>query len=700
MESGRLLKQRYRVVQRLGEGGNSTVYLCSDENVTGQQRAVKHLRQAKSQEFLREASLLAGLRHSNLPLIIDYFEEEDGLFLVMEYVEGVTLLDWVDSHGPPNEVQALKWGLVCAKTLEYLHSQSVLFRDLKPENILVEEGLELKLIDFGLARKTHEPSEGAGSVGYAAPEQWQNDQADTERADVYGLGATLFFLLTGHHPKPVYKAQVQQKLPSHLAPETEVLIKQLMEPVPGQRLENAREAAYRLASRLESLAPRKRRPRPEPPPLDSSSRWLSRILSLATTLFLVGVVLLVVPRGCTIATPPENLKEQARGHIARSQWTQAISLLDDFVTRNPGDAEAHVLRQNCLARLVDQKVITVGVITSLTGVDAVFGNELLAGVALAQQEYNQAQDSALVIEIRDDNSDPDQALEALDDLIDQDQIFAAVGPVSSQTALRLAQRLTEAHFPLLAPAASDPRVFEASSYLFSGADTQERRVEEILDFFVARGLTRAGVLIDSELFVSESGARYLDRNLEKRGGEVVVRQTYPWPLGDFRLDPRFKEVDFLFLADYRAPVVAELCRYLHKTVPDLPLASQTVAFSPELLERGGRATEGLVLSSYFPASPQNEQSERFLHRFQRTYEEEFPSHVTANAYDAVNLMLEGLTTVHDRDHMRDFLDSFGRTRAPYQGVGGVFAPGVVLNARPPYLVIIEDGSYRIIKEER
>jgi serine/threonine protein kinase len=215
---GSVLHERYRVVRVLGKGGMGAVYLVEDTKLYGKLWAVKELlerfvdaddRAESVAQFQQEAKLLVGLRHPNLPQIVDAFEQEGRHYLVMEFVEGQTLEAMLEQspEGAFTEEQVLEWSGQICDVLNYLHSHDppVIFRDLKPANIMITPEGRVKLIDFGVAR-LFDPSKGTdtlkmGTVGYAPPEQYAGQGQTTPRSDVYALGATLYELLTGDNPE-------------------------------------------------------------------------------------------------------------------------------------------------------------------------------------------------------------------------------------------------------------------------------------------------------------------------------------------------------------------------------------------------------------------------------------------------------------------------------------------------------------------
>jgi serine/threonine protein kinase len=156
--------------------------------------------------FLREALLLAHLQHASLPAIYDYFIEEGYCNLVMDYIPGPTLSEYIQKHAPLAPLEALNYAIQLCDVLEYLHKQSppVIYRDLKPSNIILSPDGRVMLVDFGIARhfKAGQQSDTTdlGSPGYAPPEQYRGEGQTDGRSDLYSLGVILHEMLSGQRP--------------------------------------------------------------------------------------------------------------------------------------------------------------------------------------------------------------------------------------------------------------------------------------------------------------------------------------------------------------------------------------------------------------------------------------------------------------------------------------------------------------------
>lgn len=210
-----LLKQRYLIVERLGRGGMGAVYKAADTELGNALRAVKEMSQAFlspedihefSDAFKQEALLLATLQHHHLPRIYDHFSERGRWYLVMDYIEGFNLEEYLRIKGGTLPLlEALGIGMQLCTVLDYLHTHKppIIFRDLKPSNVMRAKDGHIYLIDFGIARifKNGQAKDTSVfvSYGYTAPEQYGLLQT-TPQADIYSLGATLHQLISGADP--------------------------------------------------------------------------------------------------------------------------------------------------------------------------------------------------------------------------------------------------------------------------------------------------------------------------------------------------------------------------------------------------------------------------------------------------------------------------------------------------------------------
>jgi serine/threonine protein kinase len=218
---------KYKVLERLGSGGMAHVYLC--EHMLMRRRvAVKVLPTAKAsdesslQRFYREARAAAALDHPNIVHAYDIDQDDNLHFLVMEYVDGASLQDVVKKSGPLDPARAANYIRQAALGLEHAHRQGLVHRDIKPGNLLLDRNGTVKILDMGLARFFHDEDDiltrkfeesVLGTADYLAPEQAVDSHTVDIRADIYSLGATFYYLLTGK--TPFEGGSVAQKLIWH-----------------------------------------------------------------------------------------------------------------------------------------------------------------------------------------------------------------------------------------------------------------------------------------------------------------------------------------------------------------------------------------------------------------------------------------------------------------------------------------------------
>lgn len=217
LSAGMVMGGRWTVMKQLGKGAMGAVYLVQDSRLSNRRAALKEMldrsetigsRHEAIERFNREAETLAALTHASIPHIYDRFTDEDRIYMVMEFVDGLDLekllYKFRDSFGGalPEQVVA-RYAHQLAGVLDYLHKQTppTLHRDLKPSNIILHTSGHLKLIDFGIARIFNPGSQGTGlgTQGYAAPEQYKG--LAEPKTDLYALGATMHHLLTGRDPQ-------------------------------------------------------------------------------------------------------------------------------------------------------------------------------------------------------------------------------------------------------------------------------------------------------------------------------------------------------------------------------------------------------------------------------------------------------------------------------------------------------------------
>ncbi len=272
---------KYKLLGLVGKGGMSTVYLA-EHRLMKRRCALKVLPSRRVRDsswlgrFHREAQVGASLDHPNIIRTYDVDSVKEGEaevhFIVMEYVDGEDLRRLVDRDGPLDSVTAADYIRQVADALEHAHAAGLVHRDIKPANILLDGNGVIRLMDLGLVTATQVEDEASltrahneqviGTADYLSPEQALDSHLVDPRADLYGLGCTLYFLLTGR--PPFHEGTLAQRILAHqtkqpeplknlvpgLSPDLESIVTQMMRKRPDERFQTARDVADALTQWL------------------------------------------------------------------------------------------------------------------------------------------------------------------------------------------------------------------------------------------------------------------------------------------------------------------------------------------------------------------------------------------------------------------------------------------------------------------
>ena len=199
------LDARHEVLKLVDTGGTSQVFLVQDRKLNCQWAVKKTKKRSKAiNTVMAEVNVLKSLNHPALPRIVDIKEDDEYFYIVMDYIQGENLRTILRADGPQPQDSVVSWGIKLCDVLTYLHQHGIIYRDMKPSNIMLTPDGQIKLIDFGIARNydpnSKEDTISLGTEGYAAPEQYEGHGQSDARTDVFGMGVTLFQLLTDINP--------------------------------------------------------------------------------------------------------------------------------------------------------------------------------------------------------------------------------------------------------------------------------------------------------------------------------------------------------------------------------------------------------------------------------------------------------------------------------------------------------------------
>ena len=257
---GTVIDTKYEILKKIGQGGMSIVYLAMD-NRLNKQWAIKEIKKTSDknshiviQSFLIEANLLKTLDHPTLPRIVDIINDGSGvIYVVMDYIAGESLNKVVQRYGAQPQEYVIDWAKQLCNVLAYLHSRSkpIIYRDMKPGNVMLTPEGSVKLIDFGIAREYKnenlEDTTSLGTRGYAAPEQFGGKGQTDARTDIYGLGVTIYYLVTNQNPcEPPYEIYPIRQINPNLSAGLERIIQKCTRLDPNERYQSCEELMYEL----------------------------------------------------------------------------------------------------------------------------------------------------------------------------------------------------------------------------------------------------------------------------------------------------------------------------------------------------------------------------------------------------------------------------------------------------------------------
>ncbi len=259
LEVGSLIDGKYKILNKVGQGGMSVVYLAMNERAN-KQWAVKEVRkdgvldfESVKQGLVAETDILKKLSHKHLPSIIDVIDTQDSFIIIMDYVQGNSLDKALKEFGAQPQEDVIEWAKQLCDVLGYLHTRepAIIYRDMKPANVMLKPDGSISLIDFGTAREHKaskvEDTTCLGTRGYAAPEQYGGMGQTDARTDIYCLGATIYHLVTGMNPsEPPYEIRPITEIDPSLSTGLEKIILKCTQNNPADRYQSCAELMYDL----------------------------------------------------------------------------------------------------------------------------------------------------------------------------------------------------------------------------------------------------------------------------------------------------------------------------------------------------------------------------------------------------------------------------------------------------------------------
>ncbi|MCD4785609.1 MAG: serine/threonine protein kinase [Candidatus Eremiobacteraeota bacterium] len=369
LPSGFILREKYVIDEFLGEGGLAYNYLAHATAAPGEKVVVKQTKRVQELDgrfsedrfqMEREFRLLYSLDFSSIPMVYDYFEIENVLYLVREYRDGVTMDELIKIGLTNPAIENLSWQIM--DVLEYLHEKGIVYRDLKPANVLIDTSGKVFFFDFGTARFHKEGKKGdtiaLGTPGYASPEQYGISQT-TPASDIYSFGALLYYIMTGENPEnnPIGFA-VPENIRSKISdPLLSSFLLKCLEFDPKKRFQSIHSIRLIFfASKVQNIYEEKK----------IEKKWKKTFRASRILLILLVYVFIFTITNNTfkfISVMPEKINELAHNehyyyklakeHFSLGKYAMALYYTNCSIVENPKFEKAHTLKSAIFFQLED-----------------------------------------------------------------------------------------------------------------------------------------------------------------------------------------------------------------------------------------------------------------------------------------------------------------------------------------------------------
>ncbi|KGK91394.1 hypothetical protein DP73_03765 [Desulfosporosinus sp. HMP52] len=254
MINEKVFEGKYEIIKPLGSGGMGTVYLARNVKLDSYW-AIKAVNKKNSEkvDLLAEPNIMKNLNHPGIARVFDIVEDDDNIYIIEDYIEGVSIEDELKQIKRIQEKNVINWAKQITESLIYLHNSKpnpIIYRDMKPSNLILNKEGKVVIVDFGIAREYKKDSQSdttyIGTRGYAAPEQYGTSQTDA-RTDIYSLGVTLYHLATGKGPNdPPYDLRPIRELDPKLSVGLEYIIAKCTKADPNSRYQSAFDLLHDL----------------------------------------------------------------------------------------------------------------------------------------------------------------------------------------------------------------------------------------------------------------------------------------------------------------------------------------------------------------------------------------------------------------------------------------------------------------------
>lgn len=256
----KILNGRYEILKVIHTSGMSNVYLATDSQLN-KQWCLKEIRKSEAgkdlieyQSLMQETKIMKSLNHASIPRITSIENWKDSVIIVMDYVDGISVKSFLLKKGRVEQDVVVAWMKQVTNVMMYLHNRKepIFYRDMKPDNIMIQSDGNIKLLDFGISivikSKNQKIGKALGTRGYAAPEQCKSDNVCDLRSDIYAMGMTMYYMLTGLNPSQIPKDRLRpvREVNSSVSIGLEQIVHKCTRDNPNERYQSCEELMYAL----------------------------------------------------------------------------------------------------------------------------------------------------------------------------------------------------------------------------------------------------------------------------------------------------------------------------------------------------------------------------------------------------------------------------------------------------------------------
>jgi branched-chain amino acid transport system substrate-binding protein len=454
-----------------------------------------------------------------------------------------------------------------------------------------------------------------------------------------------------------------------------------------------------------------------PPQASKSAKKIPLIISIVlSVLILAGApcALLFLKREQFGAKSPYSLrparddfKDMGKRHFAEGRYAEAIEEFSNSITRNPQDGQTHILREDAGLLLAKAPTFKAGLLLPLSSYGWEAGYFACQGAAMAQEEINARggiKGKKLNLLLRDDRSTNLFAIKEIEKLIKDREVCAVIGPLSPRQVLAIAPLIEapDAGLPIISPTASSPRIFEQNAPIFSVAGTFHGEITALACYAAKkRGCHRIAALYDENDDFCLETMEFFEKAARREGTDYTFLIPYAQNTKDFeRHIGRIRELraDGVFFSGYNDMQLLRFMSLLHKQGLKIPVFAPSILASWRLTQDKGESLEDLAFAGYFFPSGNDPSIEAFLQRFEAKFRVSWPSQVTVETYNAVNLLASSLESRgSSRDSLASHLRQIGTTLPPFKGIEGEIVPSRKSEMKKAFIFQQSCGRYSLIE---